>query len=301
MEEGEPLLTHYKYLFKQLAEIAHPDTKVTPENVCQQPIPEIKKIIDDMIEENILDDSRIEGVENLKTFLDMVKAGKHGLILMEHYSNFDLPGFSYFLRHGGKEAGKEIDDRLVAIAGMKLTEESPIVSAWATGYARINIYPSRSLAAITDPVEHEKEDQHSRRINMAAMRAMDRAKKDGKVVLVFPSGTRYRPGKPETKRGLREIDSYLRLFDVMILVSINGNCLRISTNDPSNMMADVVCKDTLLYGISPVMECKKFRDETMASLDDSIADKKQPVIDALMNILENQHNEFEAKRRPESK
>ena len=37
-------------------------------------------------------------------------------------------------------------------------------------------------------------------------------KKQGKIILVFPSGTRYRPGCPDTKRGLREIDSYLRLF-----------------------------------------------------------------------------------------
>ena len=60
------------------------------------------------------------------------------------------------------------------------------------------------------------------------MRALDRVRKEGQAVLVFPSGTRYRPGKPETKKGVREIDSYIRLSDVMMLVSINGNCLRFS-------------------------------------------------------------------------
>jgi len=43
----------------------------------------------------------------------------------------------------------------------------------------------------------------ARAINIASMRAMDKLRSSGHPILVFPSGTRYRPGKPETKMGRR--------------------------------------------------------------------------------------------------
>ena len=129
------------------------------------------------------------------------------------------------------------------------------------------------------------------------MRAMDQAKKQGKVILVFPSGTRYRPGVEETKRGLREIDSYLRLFDIMILVSINGNCLKLNPNSPNDMLSDLVDPDVVLMTASPVIECKPFRKEIIASLgenpEDRGIDPKQKTVDAVMEILDKQHTEME--------
>jgi glycerol-3-phosphate O-acyltransferase len=85
-------------------------------------------------------------------------------------------------------------------------------------------------------------------------------RKEGNAVLVFPSGTRYRPGKPETKRGVREIDSYIRLSDVMLLVSINGNCLRFS-DDPADMLGDICEPDRIVMTASPVIDCVAFREE----------------------------------------
>ena len=40
---------------------------------------------------------------------------------------------------------------------MKLTEEDPLIAALTEGYERIVIYPSRTLAGITDPVQLEEE------------------------------------------------------------------------------------------------------------------------------------------------
>ena len=73
--------------------------------------------------------SCIAGAENAKEFLAAVNSGKRGIILMEHYSNFDLPGFSYLMRKSGVPELKEIAERLVAIAGMKLSEENPMSSS----------------------------------------------------------------------------------------------------------------------------------------------------------------------------
>ena len=151
-------------------------------------------------------------IENYKAFYEsVVKEGKTGLILMEHFTNLDLPGILYLLEKNGEDWAKDLSSRIVAVAGMKLNEANPGVRAFTEGFTRVVIYPTRSLNAVEDKgiSEEEKiaEEQKARKINFAAMRAMDGCKKRGQVILVFPSGTRYRPGKPETKRGLREIDS----------------------------------------------------------------------------------------------
>ena len=128
------------------------------------------------------------------------------------------------------------------------------------------------------------------------MRAMDKCKRDGEVILVFPSGTRYRPGHPETKRGLREIDSYLRMFDVMILVTINGSALTIDMNNPDDMLADLVEPAVQIFGASPLIECKSFRKEYMATLPADDPDPKQKMIDHVMEIFEKQHERIEKLR-----
>jgi glycerol-3-phosphate O-acyltransferase len=178
---------------------------------------------------------------------------------------------------------------------MKLNEDNPVVAAFAEAYTRIIIYPSRSLAGITDPETLKREEQRSRVINLASMRALDQVRKQGNAVLVFPSGTRYRPGKPETKRGVREIDSYIRLSDIMLLISINGNCLRFS-DDPHDMLGDVLYRDRVIMTASPVIDCQAFREEAKAWANDEAADKKQVVVDYVMHRLEAMHEENEKGR-----
>ncbi|NLC93642.1 MAG: 1-acyl-sn-glycerol-3-phosphate acyltransferase, partial [Treponema sp.] len=141
--------------------------------------------------------------------------------------------------------------------------------------------------------EKAEAEKRARKINFAAMRAMDDCKKRGQIILVFPSGTRYRPNKPETKKGLREIDSYLRLFDKMILISNNGNCLRINPENPNDMLMDVVEEDKVLLTASEVIDCKEFRNKVLSALPSDDPDPKQKTIDKIMEILEIQHNEVE--------
>lgn len=295
--EGEPLLTRYAHLFADLKRLARAENHITENNIYQPANTDLLKIVDGMLEENLLPGSKITGIENIEKFMEQVNSGKRGLILMEHYSNFDLPGVSYLLRHSGNVDCQQLAEKIVAIAGMKLNEENPMVSAWAEGYNRIIIYPSRSLAAITDPQQRIVEEERSKKINFASMRALDAARKRGQVVLVFPSGTRYRPGKPETKRGVREIDSYLRLSDVMLLISSNGNCLRISEDHPNDMMMDRVCQDICLMNAAPIQDCKTFRNNVLATLENYEGDKKQVVVDKIMEQLEQMHIQNEEERK----
>lgn len=296
-ENPNELINRYKNYFETLLQNSKAPAVIDETNVYQEANPVPRKILFDIIEENLAEGSRLEGKENFKAFYDAVNQGKRGLILMEHYSNLDLPEILLMLEKEGSDWAKDLSGRIVAIAGMKLNEEHPLVRAWTEGFTRVVIYPSRSLNKVEDSgvsdEEKKAEETKAKKINFAAMRAMDACKKRGEVILVFPAGTRYRPGHPETKRGLKEIDSYLRLFDVMILVSNNGNCLRINPECTENMMRDLVCKDEIILTASPVIECKKFRDDVLSKLEADDPDAKQKTVDAVMQVLEDQHNEIE--------
>lgn len=291
--ERQSLKVRYADMFKQLAAVSHAAAKIDGSNVYQEANPATRKFMDKLVEDNLLPESSIEGRTNFEDFYDQVCAGSRGLILMEHYSNTDLPAFCYMLEHDRSPKLADLSKRIVAIAGMKLNEDSPIVRSFAESFSRVVIYPTRSLTSKEKQVSEEEakaEEMRARKINLAAMHAMDDCKKRGEVILVFPAGTRYRPGHPETKRGLREIDSYLRLFDIVILVSINGLMLELQDED---MLNDLIAPAKMIYAASPVIDCKSFRKEYLASLPADEADPKQKMIDHVMELLEKQHDYYQ--------
>lgn len=274
-----------------------PET-VTDENVYQPANPDILPFIDKIIADNLKPGSEIRNFENLAALAREAQSGKSCLLLLEHYSNADLPAFHYLLRRQGAE-GARVADALVSIAGIKLNEDSPVIRAIVEAYSRLVIYPSRSLEIIrnnlTDPKELVIEMMKGRNINHAAMKCLETLKKSGHIILVFPSGTRFRPWDPDTKRGVREIDSYLKSFDKMVLVSINGNVLRINP-DNAKMHEDLVCQDTVVYRAGPVLDCQEFREEVKRNLHFN-DDKKQAIVDTVMRRLESMHEEVEKTRQ----
>ncbi|HZK19754.1 MAG TPA: 1-acyl-sn-glycerol-3-phosphate acyltransferase [Treponemataceae bacterium] len=294
---GIPLVEKYGYLLKDLLASSTAPDVITTENVYQTANPASRKFIDIMMEENLLEGSKINGVEHFKELYTLAKSGKRCLVLSEHFSNMDLPAYCYMLEKHANGFGKDLSARTVAMAGMKLNEANAAVKAWAEAFSRVVIYPSRSLKIHENQAGFDAEMEKSKKINMAAMRAMDKCKKNGHPILVFPSGTRYRPNKPETRTGLREINSYLRTFDYMILVSINGNCLRINPNNPEDMTQDLVTKDTIILSSSPVIDSKKFRKEVMAAICDDVEDKKAVVVQSIMDALTAQHDKHQEEYR----
>lgn len=285
--ELKKILAKLRPLFEQYA--SH-DNVITENNVHKRENPHIRAIVEDTVQKLLLEGSHLYPTQYITDFLNAIKAGKKGIILSEHYSNLDLPIFFYLMAQTGED-GKELAHRTIAMAGMKLTEEDPLIAGLTEGYERIVIYPSRTLTGITDPQQLEEEMKRSRSINIASMRTLEEVRKEGKAVLVYPAGTRYRPGKPETKRGVREIDSYIRTSDVMMLVSINGNCLRIA-EDSSNMLSDIVCQDKMIIEVSPVIDCAEFRERAKQRCSDG-DDKKQAVVDLVMEELEIMHKKNE--------
>ena len=286
-------------LFAEMVAHSKAAAKIDETKVYEEANPEMRKYMFKLLDDTFSADSGLGNLENFKDFYEkVVKQGKSGLILMEHYTNLDLPAIIYLLQKVGEPWADDFASRIVAVAGMNLNEASAGVRAFTEGFTRVVIYPTRSLNAVEakgiSQEELKAEEQKARKINFAAMRAMDACKKRGQMILVFPSGTRYRPGKPETKRGLREIDSYLRLFDYMLLVGINGNCLRINPDNPDDMLEDILEPGKVTLTAHPVLDCKKFREDVLSSLPADESDPKQKTVDQVMQILDEIHNQVES-------
>ena len=295
----DTLSTAFTDVIKHVMALTKSSSVITEENVYQEIDENIRPYLDSMVESLLLPGSGLDGLENLEELFAKAESGKSCLLLPEHYSNLDLSIFTYLAGKAGGRGG-DISRAIVAIAGMKLNEVNPIVSAFASAYTRIVIYPSRSFHGL-DAGKDRAEIVRSNAINRAAMKALVKIKNSGRLILLFPSGTRYRPGDPSTKRGVREVDSYIKIFDYMCPVAINGEVLHIR---PGNMMDDEVSKDLVRLSVGPVLSCAEFRDRIRndvdaraASAPDNVpADKKQAVADAIMEILEKMHIEGEIKR-----
>jgi len=299
---ADTLKEKYGKYFAEMVQVSHAAEKIDETKIYEEANLATRKYMNIILDDNFLPDSGLINPENFKAFYEsVVKEGKTGLILMEHYSNLDLPGIIYLLEKHGEDWSKDFASRIIAVAGMKLNEAHPLVRAWTEGFSRVVIYPTRSLNAVNQKeeiTEEEKaeEEKRARKINFAAMRKVDELKKQGKIILVFPSGTRYRPGCPDTKRGLREIDSYLRLFENVLLVGVNGNSLRIDMENPDDMLADIVVQDTITLTASPIINCKEFRNKVLATLPEDTPDPKQVIVDTIMAELDKVHEEGASKR-----
>ena len=299
---ADTLKGKYGKYFAEMAQVSHAAEKIDETKIYEEANLATRKYMNIILDDNFLPDSGLINPENFKAFYDsVVKEGKTGLILMEHYSNLDLPGIIYLLEKHGEDWSKDFASRIIAVAGMKLNEAHPLVRAWTEGFSRVVIYPTRSLNAVNQKeeiTEEEKaeEEKRARKINFAAMRKVDELKKQGKIILVFPSGTRYRPGCPDTKRGLREIDSYLRLFENVLLVGVNGNSLRIDMENPDDMLADIVVQDKITLTASPIINYKEFRNKVLATLPEDTPDPKQVIVDTIMAELDKVHEEGASKR-----
>ena len=298
--ENKSIREAYGEYFKAMLANSVAAAKIDSTNVYQPANLKNKEFIDKLVSDNLDPASYFKNMDNFVDFFNQVKSGKSGLLLLEHYSNTDLPEFIYMLEHNSDGKLTEFADKIVAVAGMKLNEANPAVRAFAESFSRVVIYPTRSLDKASEKAQSEEEkkeeEQKARKINMAAMRAMDDCKKRGQVILVFPSGTRYRPGHPETKRGLKEIDSYLRLFDIALFVSINGSVLQMQPGHEEDMLSDLCVRDKVVFTASKVIECKKYRKEFLDSLPADYEDQKQAMIDHVMEVLEKQHEETEKTR-----
>lgn len=266
---------------------------VTDKNVYQEGKPDNKPLMRRIVSDLMLPGSRVEGLEHLLELHALARRKKFCLVLMEHYSNFDLPNFVELLEREG-DGGREIADALVAVAGVKLNEESRLVLAFTEIFTRVVIFPSRSVQVIEDNGQRQEAERRRARINIAALKALMKLRNQGRLVLVFPTGTRTRPWDPSTGRGLKQIDTYIKYYSHMVLVAVNGNTLLCNPN--GNMDEDYPVKDVVRYTVSPVIRCSEFRREALRARPDDDEDAKQAVADHVMAALADLHARAERAR-----
>jgi hypothetical protein len=292
----EPISRKYRDRIMRMMAVSRGQAVVSDSNVHQQANLDVLPFIDGIVAENLLPGSGIRGLEHLEELLAASAQGEACILFIEHYSNFDLPALHYLLRQAGGK-GPAVANALLAIAGIKLNESNPVVLAFTEAYTRLVVYPSRSLEIIKDnykdPKELLAEMMRSTTVNLASMRALNELKKQGNLVLVFPSGTRYRPWDPESKKGVREISSYVKSFSKMCFIAINGNILRL--NSEGGMEDDLICEDRVIYTVSPVIECSPFREQVKHD-HRFREDKKQAIVDEIMAQLDRLHEATEKDR-----
>ena len=289
----DTIATKFGDQIKRALALSRVPKHVTGDNVYQEGQDDMVPLLDEMVEALMLPGSGVHGMENFEDIFSKAEAGKSCMLLVEHYSNYDLSIVSNLVRKAGGR-GEDISKALVAIAGIKLNEDNPGVAAFASAYSRVVICPSRSMLDL-DPEKDRDEIARLNSINRAAMKALNEIKTKGKLILVFPSGTRYRPWDPSTKKGVREIDSYLRSFDYMCCIALNGQLLQVQKTD---MLNDAVCEDVILVTAGPVYSCAEFREKAKIAAEAAgIEDKKQAAVDAIMQELEKIHIAAEEKRQ----
>jgi glycerol-3-phosphate O-acyltransferase len=285
--------TLFQQVTDQLVKNSKEEQSIDRERVFQPANMANRELVEMIIAKLLLPGSRIEGFDNLKELYDRSQKGESCLILMEHYSNFDIPNLFYLAREYPQ--GIPVTDSIVAMAGTKLNEESRFVLAFTEAYTRIVIYPARLLAGLEGSPEYATERARSRDINRSALREMVRLKHSGHMVLLFPAGTRYRPGKPETKQVLLEVDSYIKGFDHMVFIGIAGNTLEVSP--AGNMEHDDPCTDVVVYNVSDVTESAAFRKEARARFPEGGEAAKRAVGVAVETRFDELHAEAEGVRQ----
>ena len=271
----------YKDIIDEMVRNSQGVPEVTDKNVYQEGNPANKPLMRRIIADLLLPGSHIDEIEHLVELHAFARRKKFCLVLMEHYSNFDLPNFYELLETSGDE-GKEIADAIVSVAGVKLNEASRLVLAFTEVFTRVVIFPSRTVHGIKDRRKRREAETRRARINIAALKTLMTLRREGRLVLVFPTGTRYRPWDPSTGRGLKEIDTYIKYYSHMVLVAINGNTLLPNPN--GNMDEDYPVKDVVRYTVSPVLKCSEFRKEALRARPDE-DDTKQVVADRVMAAL----------------
>ena len=61
------------------------------------------------------------------------------------------------------------------------------------------------------------------------------------------------------------------------------------------MLSDIVVPDTITMTASPIIECKKFRNDVLATLPEDCPDPKVETVAAVMKVLDGLHYQAELK------
>lgn len=250
---------------------------------------QISKIIEqDIVEKLLLPNSTFLNSDNILNLYEKLLQGKTCLILCQHPSNVDLPIFFKLIKNTIElKKAEDIISRIVAIASITVSDISMDISnLLSKGFEKVVIYPSRVIENLKgDPQDIEKELQKSRLINHKAIKHITELKNKGKIIFIFPAGTRTKEWDPDTKRILPEIASYLKIFDYFLPIGVSGNLLNITKENHKGILDGIVNKDNVIMNAGETVDSKDFLSE-FKDIEDK-EDRKSKICDKLYNIMEN--------------
>lgn len=216
-----------------------------------------------------------EGAENLKYILPLT--GKFPVVLISnHISHLDAPAIYNLLYRQGGDARK-IADQLAFIAGRLAFEED---------FGRLGLYMFDTLLVCSkrDMTQNPGLADTMTRINMRAFRQGGSLQKEGKILAVFPEGTRSRTG---SLLGFVDTVYHYVANKIIIPVSLEGTDQIL----PANSFLFQQAKGKMSLG-KPVL-VGELPKKLMAELPDYVdqlpvpedGDKKQFVIDNLAALI----------------
>ena len=263
---------------EQLAQIlSHSDPDLfavtTPEIVFQAAQKQNRERFAAIIEDLLLPGSGVEGVDNLRSLHALAAQGRPALILSAHVSNLDVPTMYTLLKHRGEAA---LFEDIIFIAGRKLTEGCKSIKSMAEIFPRVVISAKSSRMS-------EQQNSVALAINKAAQRKIAELQGQGKLFLLYPTGTRSRAGVPRTHRGLREVYNYLRKFEYCVVCGIRGNIL--PARDDVDMIDEFPRRNAVVFTFGKVRNIAEWLAELTRRQTDATADRKQFVVDAIMEEI----------------
>jgi glycerol-3-phosphate dehydrogenase/1-acyl-sn-glycerol-3-phosphate acyltransferase len=134
----------------------------------------------------IMRNFKVVGTENLE-YIDKV-LGKYPVTLISnHLSHLDAPGIFHLLYTSG-EMGKRIAEKIVFIAGRL---------AFEPDFTRLGLYMFGTLLVCSkrDMSDNPSLSDLMTKINMRAFRHSQKLQTEGKIISIFPEGTRSRDGR----------------------------------------------------------------------------------------------------------
>lgn len=246
--------------------------KIKSDNIFQPAITFYRdEFIDDFLSTTIEPESEIKGIENFIKLHDFAKKGNSCLILARHLGNFDVPNLYYLIKKTKSEQIINAFNDIIFIAGRKLNEEYPIVLILTSMFPRIVIIPKGETETI----------EEANKINLNAQRMIRKIKNEGKIILLYPTGTRERDWEPNSFRGIKETYNYIKTFDKLIFLNLNGNNL---LPCKEGMINDQVIISKIVFTFSDVYDSKVLLSEIGKNMPDD-CDKKQYVIDQVMDLI----------------